>query len=241
MLEALFWGFAASLSLIFGALIAFAVPIGKRALALVLAFGAGVLISAVAFELTEDAFDASGADAVAIGLVLGAATYFGLDTLVDRHASSSRKRSHGPPPDSSARAIALGAALDGVPESAVIGLSLIDGGGVSVAIVTAVLISNMPESNAASSGFLKAGHRRGWIMGLWVAVVVVSTLSAAIGYAALAGAPEFWISLMQAFAGGALLTMLTDSMIPEAFENGGDVTGVATVVGFACAFLLSTV
>jgi zinc transporter, ZIP family len=131
--------------------------------------------------------------------------------------------------------------MDGIPESAAIGVTLLEGGGVGVAMVAAVFLSNLPESISASVGMRNAGRRRGWILALWGAVTLASTLAAALGFGLLDGASQDLIAVIQAFAAGAIITMLADTMMPEAFEHGGNVVGLVTTAGFILAALLSTV
>jgi ZIP family zinc transporter len=136
-------------------------------------------------------------------------------------------------------AIVLGTVLDGIPESIVVGLTLLSGQGLSIAMVAAVFVSNLPESMAASTGLRRGGVSRLRILGMWALVVLASAAAAALGYALLGGASERWIATVQAFAAGAILTMLADSMMPEAFESGGPAAGLATTAGFALAFAIS--
>ena len=200
-----------------------------------------MLISALAFELTEEAFRRGGTDAVAIGLGAGALAFFAGDRVVDGHGGAHRKRSGGQQHAGAAGAIVVGAMLDGIPESVAIGVSLIGGGSVGAAVVAAVFLSNVPESLSAATGLRKAGHSDRWIIGLWLGVALVSALAAALGYAFLGDASANVIGFIQAFAAGAILTMLADTMMPEAFEHGGSIVGLMTCLGFALAFLLSTV
>lgn len=240
MLQAGFWGLVAGFALLVGAVVGLTVPIGQRAIGLVMGFGAGVLISALAFELTEEAFRLAGFDAVAVGLALGAVAFFLADLAVDRRGGGDRKRSGGEQESGSAKAIAAGALLDGVPESIAIGISLVGGGTVGLAVVAAVFLSNVPESLSAAVGLRKAGHSVGYVLGLWGGVMLVSGLAAAAGYGLLGGLGEDPVAAIQAFAAGAILTMLADTMMPESFEHGGPAAGLVTVLGFALAFLLTT-
>jgi zinc transporter, ZIP family len=238
--EALFWGLVAGSALIAGGAFALRVSISLRTLGLIMGFGSGVLISAVAYELALEAFQtASFSGRVAAGLFAGSLTFFLGDLLIARMGGEMRKDSDGAQAEGSPLAIVLGIVLDGIPESAVIGLTLLEGGGVSVAFVVAVFLSNVPEAIAATSGLSRIGWSGRKIMGLWVAVTAVSGLAALAGYVLLDGAGPGALAFVLAFAGGAVLTMLADTMMPEAFEHGGRLTGVVTTFGFAVAFTLT--
>jgi zinc transporter, ZIP family len=240
MAEAAFWGAVGASSLLIGAVIAIAAPLPRRAIGLVLGFGAGTLISAMAFELTEEAFRLGGADAVTIGLALGALAYFAGDTVIERRGGGNRMSSMGEQSSESANALLLGAVLDGIPESAVLGITLLEGSGVGVAVLAAIFLSNLPEAISSTTGMRMTGQGAGHVLTTWAVVVVVSAISAALGYGLLDGASGNAVGLIQAFAGGAVLTMLVDTMIPEAFARGGRAVGLVTVLGFALAYLLST-
>jgi zinc transporter, ZIP family len=240
VLEAGFWGFVGGLALLVGAVAGLKLPASQRTIGLIMGFGAGVLISALAFELTDEAYRRGGVDAVAFGLAAGALSFFVGDAIIDRRGGNHRKRSGGEQAGGSPMAIVLGALMDGIPESVAIGVSLLAGGGVGAAVVAAVFLSNVPESLSAATGLRRAGHSERYVIGLWSAVMVVSALAAALGYALLGGASDNLIAAIQAFAAGAILTMLADTMMPEAFEHGGSLVGLVTAAGFSAAFLLST-
>ena len=229
------WALLGASSLLLGALVAFSVPIPRKVLGFILAFGAGVLISAVAYELVEEAVTVSADSyAVAIGFPLGALVFFLGDVAIDLRLKGSSGGGGG-------LGIVLGAVLDGIPESVVIGASLLTGETASVAVIVAVFLSNIPESISASSGLVRGGWSRWKVLLLWVIVVTASTLAAGLGYVALDGASGSWIAAIQAFAAGAILTMLADEMIPEAFENTdhNKTVGLALAFGFALSAALS--
>ena len=202
-----------------------------------MALGAGVLISSVAFELMEEAYKSGGFDASSLGLLTGAVAFFLADRAVNRSGGGHRKNS-GNEQGGYATAIAIGALMDGIPESAAIGISLLGGGKISAALV-AVFLSNIPEGLSSASGMKRAGKSTTHILALWAAVTVVSAFAALLGYLFLDGASENLVAGIQAFAAGAILTMLASTMMPEAYEEGGEVTGIVTTVGFLLAFILS--
>jgi ZIP family zinc transporter len=242
MLEAGLWGLFAASSLLVGAAAGHLLRVSKHAIALITAFGAGVLVSAVAFELTEEAYGIGGGDAVALGLGTGAIAFFAGDWYIDRMGGAMRKRSGMEQAEGNAKAIAFGAALDAVPESAAIGLTLLHGGSVEAALVGAVFLSNVPEALSSSAGSRNAGQSLQAGLVRWGSIVLLSGVAAALGFALLDGASDNLVAWTQAFAGGAVLCMLADTMMPQAFEDYDrrPAVGLVTVLGFALAFLLST-
>jgi len=247
MFLALFWGAVAGGAVLIGALLGIYVKAPPRLIGAVMAFGAGVLISAVAFGLTREAFDRGGVTSVTVGLALGALAFFGGDWVLDHHGGHDRKRSGGQKGASGqsggqsggGMALALGALLDGIPESAAIGITLLGGGSVGVAVVAAVFLSNVPEGWSSSAGMHKSGRSTKYILLLWLGVTVASAVSSLLGYVVLGQASDVVIGGVQAFAAGAIITMLADTMMPEAYERGGPTTGLVTALGFTLSFLLS--
>lgn len=228
-LAALLWGALASSSLIIGSLIVLRRPPSRTTLGLVMGFGAGVLLSAVSFELVEEAVvTAGGTGALAAGLAGGALVFFAGDLLISRAAGAKE--------GSSALPIVLGIVLDGVPESAVLGLTLVQTGEVGASMLVAVFVSNVPEAIAASSDLLAEGWTRRRLLTLWGAVAAVTATAAMAGYALLADASPWSLAFIFAFAGGAILAMVATSMMPEAYERAGRPVGLMVTAGYALSF-----
>lgn len=240
--QALLWGLLGGSALLLGAFIGYFFRLPQRVVAGVMAFGSGVLISAVAFELMEDAVARGGFGATAAGFLGGAATYTLANWIIARHGARHRKRSGEQQPgpgEGGGVAIAIGALLDGIPESIVIGVSLIAGGAISVVMVAAVFLSNVPEGLSSAAGMRNAGRTRLYIFGLWSGIAIVCGFASWLGYAVFRGYPAQVIAGTMALAAGAILAMLVDTMIPEAFEVAHDFAGLITVIGFLIAFALS--
>jgi ZIP family zinc transporter len=236
MLNAFLWGFLATFSLFIGGLIGILFKIGKRPLGLIMAFGAGVLLSAVAYELVFKSIKSSlGSGASLIGILSGAITFFVVDLLISRMGASGRKNITGVHKENMALPIVLATVLDGIPETLVIGMSLLAGGEVGIGMLVAVFISNLPEAIAGTSGMVAGAWKKGRILLLWLFIAVVCAFSSLAGSALLEDAGPGVISFIQTFAGGAILVMLTNTMIPEAYEHGGKLAGIFTVLGFTVA------
>ncbi|TDU24392.1 ZIP family zinc transporter [Panacagrimonas perspica] len=243
-LEAGFWGLLAGSALLLGAGIGYFARIPQRVIAAVMAFGSGVLISALSFELMDKAFERGGFDSTAIGFLAGAALFTGGNALLARRGAKHRKRSGALQPtekdsQGSGTAIAVGALLDGIPESIVIGLSLLQGGVVSMVAVIAIFLSNLPEGLSSAAGMKRAGRSARFIFGVWGGIALASGLAALLGYSAFREFSPDVIAATTAVAAGAILAMLADTMIPEAFEEAHDMAGLITVAGFLSAFALS--
>ncbi|MFA9412131.1 MAG: ZIP family metal transporter [Deltaproteobacteria bacterium] len=239
MASAFLWGLLAASSLVLGGLLASWVPLGKRTLGIILGFGAGVLLSATAYELVFEAVRlAKGSGFPGLGFLGGAATFFLADQLIDRFSNGQANTDNAAGQSTLVVPLVLGATLDGIPESVVIGLGLVGGGTVSLAMLVAVFMSNLPEAAAGTAGMRSSGWSRTKIFLLWAAIALVCALASAAGYALLGNLSRFWLSSVQAFAGGAILMMLANSMIPEAYEHGGKLAGVFTVLGFAVSVLV---
>jgi ZIP family zinc transporter len=238
MAEAALWGGVAASSLLLGAVIAYLFRPTAKVTAIVMAVGSGLLLGSVAYELVEEALETQSLGWVALLLLIGAGVFALGDWLIDRRGGSTRKDSSGKQKEGSPLGIVLGSILDGIPESFVLGLTVLQGG-VSVGLLAAIGLSNLPEGMSSSSGLDAAGWRRRTVILMWAAVIVVSALSAGLGYLLLDPDSGRTGALAQAFAAGALLAMISDTMLPEAYAQQGVLTGPYVVVGFAGAIGLS--
>lgn len=236
MVSAIGWGGLAASSLVIGALLAFARSWPPRQVGTVLAFGAGALISAVSFELVEQGASDGGLGSTAVGLGAGAITYFLADRTIDRRSAKGGDGAAG----GSGTSLALGAFLDGIPEQLVLGIGLAAGKGIGVGLIVAIFVSNLPEAIGSATEMRKAGTARQRILRLWVAVATICLLASVVGYAVADLASGEVRAAINGFAGGALLVMLIDSMIPDARKDAGPPAGLVTVLGFAVAFALSS-
>jgi zinc transporter, ZIP family len=241
MAGALGWGALAASSLVLGALLAFARRWPARQIGLVLAFGAGALISAVSFELAAEGLRVGSLGATAVGLGVGALTYFGLDGLIANRFSAGRGRAGRASSSNAGTALALGAFLDGIPEQLVLGIGLAAGEGIGIGLLVAIFVSNLPEAVGSASEMRKSGANRRLVLRLWGAVAAICALASVAGYAIADTATGELRAGIDGFAAGALLVMLIDSMIPEATRESGRIAGLVTTLGFAVATALSSV
>jgi zinc transporter, ZIP family len=242
MTSAFLWGAFAASSLLIGGLIAFRFKISSKLLGLIMAFGSGVLISAVSFELAHESVELShGSGMAVLGLFAGAIVFFAGDRIISQMGGEDRKSVGAVHDNELGLPITLGIVLDGVPESIVIGISLLGGHTVSVAMLIAVFISNVPEAIAATTGLGAGGWSRFRIMRLWLLIAVVCGVGSLAGFVLLESASGATQAFINMFAGGAILVMLANTMIPEAFEHGGRLAGLVNVMGFALAAYVSAV
>ncbi|GAA4040493.1 ZIP family zinc transporter [Sphingomonas rosea] len=245
-LQAGLWGLLSGSALVIGAVIGWFVPLGRRVIAAIMAFGAGVLISALSFELIDEAWKQGGFLPVAGGFLGGALVYTGANWLLAHRGARHRKRSVPEKREKQAAnnpengaALALGALLDGIPESIVIGVSLLAGKGIGLVAVIAVFLSNIPEGLSSAAGMKHEGKKAGHVFGMWALIALASGIAATIGYLAFDGVPPAGVASVMAVAAGAILAMIVDTMVPEAFEGTHDFAGLIAVSGFLAAFALS--
>lgn len=247
MIQAILFGFIAGSALLIGALIGLFSKLNKKIIAIIMAFGAGVLISALSFELIEEAYLKGGFDSVSIGFLIGAILFVFGDWLVTRkggryHKKFGRKKANFErlkEKEGSGMVIFIGALLDGVPESAAIGVSLLVNKGIGFLMLAAVFLSNLPEGISGASDMKTSKKSKKFILVLWSSVVLACTLSSLLGYKLLGNSSQDLIAFILAFAAGAILAMITDTMIPEAFEEEGKLVALATVIGFLTSFIIS--
>jgi ZIP family zinc transporter len=241
--EAALWGMVGASALVIGAEVAFAFQLSRLTIGLIMAFGVGALISSVSFELIAPAIQSIETWQVGLGLASGSIVFFVGDRLIARIGGEGRKDPEGGSEEegeSSGLGIVLGTLLDGVPESAVLGMSLVGGGGVSLSLLAGVWLSNFPESLGGSVNMLRSGWSKGKIRLLWWSILGMSAVAAAIGFAALEASSGLTGGLVEAFAAGALLTMIADEMAPQAYDRAAIYAGLATVAGFGLAVWLTT-
>ena len=237
------WGLLAGGALLMGAWAGYRLNVPQRVIAAIMAFGSGVLISALSFELMEHAFHTGGFASTAAGFLGGAVVYTLANWALSHRGARHRKRSGRQPPahenGGSATAIAVGALLDGIPESIVIGLSMLGGKGVTMAVVVAIFLSNIPEGLSSAAGMKQSGRTPHYIFGIWGGIAFASGVAALLGYSVFRHFSPQIVAATTAVAAGGVLAMLVDTMIPEAFEETHDFAGLITVSGFLAAFALS--
>jgi len=241
-LQAGLWGLLGASSLVIGAALAYLADFPKRLTAGVLAFGCGVLISAVAYDLIMDGFRQGGTWPIVGGTLAGSLIYTVANWLVARQGGRSRKHGAGRQASGEAQAgaaIAIGSVLDGIPESVVLGVGLLGESGLSLPMLAAIFLSNLPEALSSASGMRQAGRSRAYVLGLWTCVALLSGLAAGLGATLLGGVSAQTLAAVNALAAGALLTMIADTMIPQAVEEEHGATGLLVVLGLLCAFVLS--
>ena len=242
-LQAGLWGLVAGGALLAGASVGYFLQLPQRLTAAIMAFGSGVLISALSLELMREAYSVGGFDATAAGFLGGAAVYTVANWWLARQGARHRKRSgrlHPPAAQNGVvgLAIAIGALLDGIPESLVIGLDMVDGKSISVVVLAAFVLSNIPEGLSSAAGMKAAGRSAAYVFGIWGAIAAMSGLGAMFGYTVFQHLPAEVVAATTAIAAGAILAMLVDTMIPEAFAETHDLAGLVTATGFLAAFVL---
>ncbi|QMU96815.1 hypothetical protein FVO59_05945 [Microbacterium esteraromaticum] len=230
--QAVLWGAVAASPLLVGALLALVRTWPDRLLGIILGFGAGALMASIAFELWEQGVALAGHGPLVAGVAAGALCYYVAARILDARQEKTKR-------DAGGGSLAVGALLDGIPEQLVLGIGLAAGEGVGVALVVAIVVSNLPESIGSASDLLRTGMRRGRVVLLWAGVAVLCALATVAGFALASVVGDGFRAAANGFAAGALLVMLVDSMVPEAQQKAKEATGLATVIGFAFAAWLA--
>lgn len=239
MLQAAFWGALAGSPIFFGALLGIFTNLPKKITGLIMSFGTGVLIGAASFELLTEAVDEGGLFATSIGFLSGALVFTLSESIISKKGGSERKRSKKSSENHSGLSIFIGTIIDAVPESIIIGVSLLEQGTVSYLMVIAVLISNFPEGLSSTVGLKHDGFKRKTILLMWLIVVILSSISSLLGYTLLQHAPSHLVSIISAFAAGGIFAMVSSTMMPEAFEEGGAVVGFIASLGLLASLFLA--
>lgn len=241
MWQIIIYGLASGFSLLFGAVVGHGFKLKQKTIAGFMAFGSGVLICALTFGLMEEAFGHGGFDAVIIGFLAGGLVFILGDFLIHRKGGRLHKRKtiFENPKESNGTAIFMGAVLDGIPETIALGIAFFNGQGRGLLMLVAIVLSNFPEGISSITGLKKEGFSKRNIYLMWTIVALILAAIAVLSFAFLHDINPNTIGIIEAFAAGAILAMLADTMMPEAFEEGGFSIGILTVFGFLVAFILS--
>lgn len=241
MFQAIVFGAVSGLALLFGAATGLIFKLNQKIIARFMAFGAGVLVCALTFGLMEEAFGHGGFDAIIIGFLLGGVVFILGDYVLHlkggrRHKRHQLVEAHK---DSNGKVITMGALLDGIPESVALGIALFTGGGTGILMLVAIVLSNFPEGISSVDGLKKEGFTNAGIYKIWAVVALLALIFTVLSFVFLHDIDPNMIGIIEAFAAGAILAMLADSMMPEAFDEGGFSIGMLTVLGFLTAFVVS--
>ncbi len=230
MLTAVLVGLLASSALVIGTLTgAFWSP-PKHLVAAALAFASGALITAFAFDLFREAFKDSGAWLAGTGVLAGATIFVIADAPLERYSSSS-----------SGFALVTGVTLDGILENIALGISLI-GSSITgvISLLAAIFVSNLPEALGGTVDMREGGgYSKKFAIGIWMATAVLLAAAVVIGYTIFSSLSKEALGIARAFAGGAVLASLADTLMPDAYREGGPLVALATVAGFLFAFMLT--
>ncbi|MGD6817267.1 ZIP family metal transporter [Metabacillus sp. 113a] len=237
--QAALWGAFAGSSILIGALLGMMQKIPRRMVGWIMSFGTGVLIGAASFDLLQESLEGGGMNATAAGFLAGALLFTVSESMIAGKGGHQRKRSKENPENHSGISIFIGTVIDAVPESVIIGVSILQQGSVSILMVAAVFISNFPEGLSSTTGLMKDGYSRRKILFMWMTVVFLATVSSLLGYTMLQDASPVFTAAIGAFAAGGIIAMVASTMMPEAFEEGGPIVGMITSLGVLCSMLLS--
>jgi len=233
MWTAFIWGIISTSSLVLGGLIGSTLKIGNKSLGIIMAFGQGVLISAIAYELVYESVILAKFSAIPlVSFLSGALIFFFVDRIIGNMGGADRKNINAPSTSTLVIPMVIGIIMDGIPESTVLGLGILETGSVSMAMLIAIFISNIPEAIAGSAGMKSSGWSVQKIISLWLFIALICAVFTVFGYSFFENASDGTIAFVNAFAGGAMLMMLANTMIPESYKHAGKLAGVFTVLGF---------
>ena len=236
------WGLAAASGLLVGTILGLISRLPHRAIAAIMSVGAGLLLSAASINVVSEALMLAGAASVVGGMIGGAAIFsIANAALVD---ANDRKRCGECKPQpseadapGSGTSIALGTALDAVPEALVLGVAL-RAGEPDLALVMALALSNLPEALSGTAGMRLASRSTVYVLSLWSTITVGTAAMTALAFYALIDLGPDATAILKAFGAGALIAMAAETLIPEAFHNGPRYSGVFAAAGFATLILL---
>ena len=239
------WGLAAASGLVGGTILALIMRLPHRAIAAIMSFGAGVLLSAASIKIASEALIVAGGVSTGSGMIVGAAM-FSIANAAFATAKDRKRCGECKPQLSEAEApgsgmsIALGTALDAIPEALLLGVTL-RVSGPDVALVVALALSNVPEALSGTAGMRLASRSIPYVGSLWSGIALGTAATTALAFYLLGDLGPDLTAILKAFGGGALIAMAAETMIPEAFHNGPRYSGVLAASGFAALILLSEI
>jgi ZIP family zinc transporter len=239
LLQSALWGAFAGSSILIGALIGLYTDLPKKVTGLIMSFGTGVLIGAASFELLTESIREDGVLTTSIGFLSGAFVFTISELFITKKGGNERKRTKKRSDNHSGLSIFIGTIIDAIPESVIIGVSLLEQGTVSYLMVIAVFLSNFPEGLSSTVGLKKDGYSKKTLLIMWLIVVLLASLSSLLGFSLLQDASTTLLSFISAFAAGGIMAMVASTMMPEAFEEGGAIVGLISSFGLLCSLLLS--
>ena len=239
MWETALWGGIAGSAVLMGALAGIYLKVKRSIIAYIMAYGTGVLIGAATFELLILSLRDGGMELTVLSFILGAIIFTLFDLLISKKGGRERKRSRKRPEGGSGLALFIGTVLDSIPESFIIGVSFADGGRASWLLMAAVFICNIPEGLSSSVGLLKDGYSKAKVQQLWLSDFALSVLRSMAGYTMLRDKPEGLAAVVSSFSAGAVVAMVSSTMMPEAYEDGGPVVGFIAALGLISSLVLA--
>ena len=236
------WGVAAASGALVGGILGLMTQLRHRAIAAFMSLGAGVLLSAASFKVASEALTVAGAVSTTCGMIGGAATFSIANAALLAARDRKRCGECKPQPSEtdapgSGTSIALGTALDAVPEALVLGVAL-RAGGPDLALVFALALANVPEALSGTAGMRLASRSSTYVLSLWGGTTLGTAATTAIAFYSLSDLGPHAIAMLKAYGAGALIAMTAESMIPEAFHNGPRYSGVLAAAGFAALILV---